>query len=33
MLDRRQILAGLGTMIVTTGISKQLWAAGSIKPD
>ena len=33
MLDRRQILAGLGTMIMTTGISKQLWAAGSIKPD
>ena len=33
MLDRRQILAGLGTMGITTGISKQLWAAGSIKPD
>jgi nicotinamidase/pyrazinamidase len=33
MLDRRQILAGLGTMIITTGISKQLWAAATIKPD
>jgi nicotinamidase/pyrazinamidase len=33
MLDRRQILAGLGTMALTTIASRQLWAAASIKID
>src|ERR1700721_3410651 len=33
MLDRRQILAGLGTIAITGIVSKQLWAAASIKPD
>jgi nicotinamidase/pyrazinamidase len=35
MLDRRQILAGLGlgTMVVTTVASRPLWAAASIKVD
>jgi nicotinamidase/pyrazinamidase len=33
MLDRRQILAGLGTMAITTVASKSLWAAASIKID
>lgn len=33
MLDRRQILAGLATMALTTVASRSLWAAGSIKID
>ncbi len=33
MLDRRQILAGLGTTAIATVISKQLRAAAPIKPD
>src|SRR3984885_15486749 len=33
MLDRRQIFAGLGTIAITGIVSKQLWAAASIKPD
>jgi nicotinamidase/pyrazinamidase len=33
MLDRRQVLAGLGTVAMMTVIPKPLWAAGSIKPD
>jgi nicotinamidase/pyrazinamidase len=33
MLDRRQILAGLGTMALTTIAPRQLWAAASIKID
>ena len=33
MLDRRQILAGLGTMAVATAAPKSLWAAASIKID
>ena len=41
MLDRRQILAGLGTGLITglgtaaiaTISANQLWAAASIKPD
>ena len=33
MLDRRQILAGLGTLALTTMIPKSLWAAASIKID
>jgi nicotinamidase/pyrazinamidase len=33
MLDRRQILAGLGTITMTTVLSQQLWAAGPIKLD
>jgi nicotinamidase/pyrazinamidase len=33
MLDRRQIIAGLGTMVLTTAASKPLWAAASIKID
>jgi nicotinamidase/pyrazinamidase len=33
MLDRRQILAGLGTMVVATVASKSLWAAATIKID
>ena len=33
MLDRRQILAGLGTTALTTFAPRQLWAAGSIKID
>jgi nicotinamidase/pyrazinamidase len=33
MLDRRRILAGLGTVAMMTIIPKQLWAATSIKPD
>jgi len=33
MLDRRQILSGLGTMAITTVASRPLWAAASIKVD
>src|SRR5713226_6787810 len=33
MLDRRRIVAGLGTMAMATVISKPLRAAASIKPD
>src|SRR6202023_4275383 len=33
MLDRRQILAGLGAIAITTIIPKSLWAAASIKID
>jgi nicotinamidase/pyrazinamidase len=33
MLDRRQILAALGTIALTTILPKQLWAAATIKPD
>src|SRR5271169_6673419 len=33
MLDRRQILAGAGTLAVTTIASRSLWAAASIKID
>jgi nicotinamidase/pyrazinamidase len=33
MLDRRQVLAGLGTVAMMTVIPKPLWAAASIKPD
>jgi nicotinamidase/pyrazinamidase len=33
MLDRRQILAGLGTTALMTFAPRQLWAAGSIKID
>ena len=33
MLDRRQILAGLGTMAITAMVPKSLWAAASIKID
>src|ERR1700724_4556598 len=33
MLDRRQILAGLGAIAITTIIPKSLWAAASIKVD
>ena len=33
MLERRQLLAGLGTTVVMTVASKSLWAAASIKVD
>ena len=33
MLDRRQILAGLGSAAIATGFADRLWAAASIKPD
>src|ERR1700744_116213 len=33
MLDRRQILAGFGTVAMMTVVPKPLWAAASIKPD
>jgi nicotinamidase/pyrazinamidase len=33
MLDRRQILAGLGTLALATVASRPLWAAASIKID
>ena len=33
MLDRRQILTGLGAAAIATGLSSRLWAAPSIKPD
>jgi nicotinamidase/pyrazinamidase len=33
MLDRRQILTGLGAAAIATGLSSRLWAAASIKPD
>jgi nicotinamidase/pyrazinamidase len=33
MLDRRQIVAGLGTMAIMAALPRRLWAAGSIKPD
>jgi nicotinamidase/pyrazinamidase len=33
MLDRRQVLAGLGTMAITAIASRPLWAAASIKID
>src|SRR5258708_23268338 len=33
MFDRRQILAGLGTMAIAAVIPKSLWAAASIKID
>jgi nicotinamidase/pyrazinamidase len=33
MLDRRQILAGLGTLAIASVIPKSLWAAASIKID
>ena len=33
MLDRRQILAGLGTTAIATAFSGKLWAAATIKPD
>src|SRR3981189_551617 len=33
MLDRRRIVAGLGTMAMATVVSKPLRAAASIKPD
>ena len=32
MLDRRQIVAGLGTLALATLVPKSLWAA-AIKPD
>ena len=33
MLDRRQVIAGMATMAMTSAFSKTLWAAASIKPD
>jgi nicotinamidase/pyrazinamidase len=33
MLDRRQVLTGLGACAVALSISDKLWAAGTIKPD
>ena len=33
MLDRRQILAGLGTMAIAAVVPRSLWAAASIKID
>jgi nicotinamidase/pyrazinamidase len=33
MLDRRQILTGLGAAAIATGLSSRIWAAASIKPD
>src|ERR1035441_4511187 len=33
MLDRRQVLAGLGTMAITAIASRSLWAAAPIKID
>jgi len=33
MLDRRQVLAGLGTMAITAIAARPLWAAASIKID
>ena len=33
MLDRRQVLAGLGTIALTTVASRSLWAAATIKID
>jgi nicotinamidase/pyrazinamidase len=33
MLDRRQVLTGLGACAVVLSISDKLWAAGTIKPD
>ena len=33
MLDRRQILASLGSAAIATGFADRLWAAASIKPD
>ena len=32
-MDRRQILAGLGTTVLASFVSNELWAAASIKPD
>ncbi|MFN5668683.1 MAG: nicotinamidase, partial [Bradyrhizobium sp.] len=32
MLDRRQVVAGLGTLVLGTLVPKHLWAA-AIKPD
>ena len=33
MLNRRQILSGLGTVALASLLPRALWAAGSIKPD
>jgi nicotinamidase/pyrazinamidase len=33
MLDRRQVLTGLGACALSVSISDKLWAAGTIKPD
>jgi nicotinamidase/pyrazinamidase len=33
MLDRRHILAGLGSAAIAAGFADRLWAAASIKPD
>src|ERR1700690_2202951 len=33
MLDRRQIVAGLATIAMTSAVSRKLWAAAPIKPD
>ena len=33
MFDRRQILAGLGTVAIAAAIPRSLWAAASIKID
>ena len=33
MLDRRQVLAGLGAVAITTSTPDRLWAAATIKPD
>src|SRR5215212_11226505 len=33
MLDRRRLLAGLGTAAIATTFADRLWAAASIKPD
>jgi nicotinamidase/pyrazinamidase len=33
MLDRRQVVAGLGVTVLATFVSNELWAAGSIKAD
>ena len=33
MLDRRQVLTGLGAYAFSVSISDKLWAAGTIKPD
>ena len=33
MLDRRQVVASLGTMVLANSLSSKLWAAASIKPD
>src|SRR5438034_9977537 len=33
MLDRRQVVAGLGVTVLAAFVSNELWAAASIKPD